>query len=458
MGAELLRSFPWIDVVVRGEAERVLPQLVLDLVHDSSIVPQAGLCYREGETERIIDPAQNDSVSMDEVPIPVYDEYFHRVERSVISRALRKISIPFETARGCWWGAKHHCTFCGLNGSAMKFRSKSPSRAFQELCLLSAKHRRLTFSAVDNIIDMKYFNDFLPLLRDSGIDFELFYETKANLTKDQLRMMRNAGVTHIQPGIESLSNPILSLMRKGVTTLQNIRLLKWCAELGIQASWNVIYGFPREPLSDYERMADTVKSLTHLQPPDLVRLGLERFSPYHQRPEDFGLTACRSLPHYEFIYRLAHVNLEQLAYCFEYAHADHRDPETYVGSLRKAIEEWKAGYLDSSLAYSCGPGFCVISDNRTTVQTCEYRLGDREARIYLACDNGARPNAIWESLTKERQAELTPKQLERFLRELLAARLVYEEDGKFLSLAVRSRQEVLTSPRNTQSARFDLTA
>jgi ribosomal peptide maturation radical SAM protein 1 len=287
------------------------------------------------------------------------------------------------------------------------------------------------------------------------MDFELFYETKANLTKDQLRMMRNSGVTYIQPGIESLSSPILKLMRKGVTALQNIRLLKWCAELGIKASWNVIYGFPQEPVSDYERMADLVKSLTHLQPPDLVHLGVERFSPYHQRPEDFGLTACRPLRQYEFIYRFPHVNLEHLAYCFEYAHADHRDPETYVGSLRKAIDEWKTGHVDSSLTYSCGPGFCVINDNRTTLQACSYRLGETEARIYLACDSGTRPNAIWESLTKEDRAAFTPRQLERFLRELLEARLVYEEDGRFLSLAARSGGEMLISRERTQPVRVN---
>ena len=40
--------------------------------------------------------------------------------------------MVMETARGCWWDAKHHCTFCGLNGEFMGFRSKSPLRALAE--------------------------------------------------------------------------------------------------------------------------------------------------------------------------------------------------------------------------------------------------------------------------------------------------------------------------------------
>jgi hypothetical protein len=54
-------------------------------------------------------------------------------------------------------------------------------------------------------------------------------------------------VHFLPPGIESLGTPILALMRKGITGLQNARLLKWCAESGIHVFWSVIYGFPGEP-------------------------------------------------------------------------------------------------------------------------------------------------------------------------------------------------------------------
>ena len=39
--------------------------------------------------------------------------------------------IPLETSRGCWWGMKHHCIFCGLNGKQMAFQDKSPDRVAQ---------------------------------------------------------------------------------------------------------------------------------------------------------------------------------------------------------------------------------------------------------------------------------------------------------------------------------------
>jgi len=50
-------------------------------------------------------------------------------------------------------------------------------------------------------------------------NLQLFYEVKVNLRYDQLAMLRAGGVRAIQPGIESLSNQVLRLMKKGCTSL-----------------------------------------------------------------------------------------------------------------------------------------------------------------------------------------------------------------------------------------------
>lgn len=92
----------------------------------------------------------------------------------------------------------------------------------------------------DNILDMKYFTTLLPALRDSGLGVSVFCETKANLNKDQVRMLADSGVREGQPGIESLHSSLLRLMRKGCTALQNIQLLKWCQEFGIKPHYNLL--------------------------------------------------------------------------------------------------------------------------------------------------------------------------------------------------------------------------
>ena len=74
--------------------------------------------------------------------------------------------------------------------------------------------------------------DPFPETLERGSRVKLFYETKANLRFEQLATLWKGGVRWIQPGIESFSNPVLRLMKKGTTAFQNIQLLRWCRELG----------------------------------------------------------------------------------------------------------------------------------------------------------------------------------------------------------------------------------
>jgi hypothetical protein len=74
MGAVLHRAFPWVDVVVRGEAERLLPDLVRDLIAGDRIRPAPGLCYRDGDQAVAVPQSGDGGVPMDEMylalPLP----------------------------------------------------------------------------------------------------------------------------------------------------------------------------------------------------------------------------------------------------------------------------------------------------------------------------------------------------------------------------------------------------
>jgi radical SAM superfamily enzyme YgiQ (UPF0313 family) len=173
--------------------------------------------------------------------------------------------LPFETPRVRWWGQKHHCTFCGLNGTTMRFRA-SRRRALSELAMLSRRYRCFNFEAVDNIVDPNYFKSFFPVLASEARDYQFFYET----VQPHPRQAETAGrsrVRSIQPGIESLSTPVLALMRKGVSGAQNVNTLRWASYYGIHVGWNLLYGFPGETTADYAQQL-ALPWLRHLQPPE----------------------------------------------------------------------------------------------------------------------------------------------------------------------------------------------
>jgi ribosomal peptide maturation radical SAM protein 1 len=439
MGSALHECFPWVDVVVRGEGERVLVEVVADVLAARPLRPHAGLCYRLDGRSITIPQASGPQVPLEDVPTPRYDEFFSRLGRSPLRDELwSEIAILFESSRGCWWGAKHHCTFCGLNGSLMAFRSKPAKRVAEEILELARRYKILDFVAVDDIIDLRHISELLPLLKDYGYDLTLFYETKANLRKDQLRAFKRAGVDAIQPGIESLSTPILRMMRKGVTALQNIRLLKWCAEIGVTPAWNLLYGFPGEPPEEYDRMADLIPSLVHLKPPSFMPVQVERFSPYFDRAADFGLELTGPEPQYRFLYPVSPEALTNIAYDFGHRYLDGRDPHTYAARTREAVQRWRSAGCSAlgSLFYRCGPGFIIIEDRRPGIEPADYRFDGVEARIYLGCDGGATPAALIKALGVDGEDSFDEQEIEEYLNELVAARLVYREGNSFLSLAI----------------------
>src|SRR5262249_3134931 len=124
-------------------------------------------------------------LDMDRIPTPSFVEYYQQYNHFLPHGAAgptRDIWLPYESSRGCWWGEKHHCTFCGINGLGMKFREKSPDRVIAELRQLLATHPSNLITMYDNIMPHSYFKTLLPRLQRELGDLYIFYEQKANLS------------------------------------------------------------------------------------------------------------------------------------------------------------------------------------------------------------------------------------------------------------------------------------
>ena len=241
MGRQLLQSFPFLDYVCLGAGDRSFPMFMGQL--GRGVRPRvAGILGRESDS---LAPVAETPlpVNMDDLPYPDYDDFFDQY-RSHPNERFRIQCIPVEGARGCWWGEKRHCVFCGINGLGIKYRCKSARRLYDEINSLVRKYRVSRIWATDNALHVAYFKELIPMLQRARDYDEMFFEVKANLRKEQLKALADAGVTRLQPGIESLSTPVLRLVNKGVTTLQNLQTLKWAKEFGIQLQWNIICGFP----------------------------------------------------------------------------------------------------------------------------------------------------------------------------------------------------------------------
>ena len=385
MGLELVRRFPFVDAAVSGEADRAFPEIVRSVLEGTALPAVPGV--HTPATSAFGCAASTAPVrDLDALPFPDFDEFFQQLRATPGYEQLRP-RVQFETSRGCWWGEVHHCTFCGLNGSNMGFRAKSAGRALAELEYLTSRYPGYSVMVADNILDLGYFRDFLPELSRRRLDVRLFYELKANLKKDQLRVLRQAGVTQIQPGIESFSDSVLALMRKGIRGLQNVQLLKWSKEAGVLPIWNFLWGFPGESPEEYLRMARMLPLLTHLEPPRAaIPIRLDRFSPNFEQSDALGFANVRPFAAYRYIYPFEPAALRNLAYYFEYDYQNPRDVPGYTAELRSAIFDWRAVHERSELFVEDEGGRLSIWDLRPIAARPLTVLDGLARELYLACD------------------------------------------------------------------------
>ena len=438
MGLEFARAVDCVDLVVVGEGDLALPRLLDALAGGEDPGTVAGVAYRRGDTVAAVPPGPP-LRRLDDLPVPDYSEYFERAEQlDLLPRVgQRRVSIPFESARGCWWGAKHHCTFCGLNGATMQFRAKSPRRVLAELAEQARRCRSFLFEAVDNILDMAYLRELFPELIANGSDYELFYEVKANLTREQLKLMALAGVTRIQPGLESLSSPVLALMRKGVRAAQNVNVLRWAQYYNIHVDWNLIWGFPGETAEEYAAQAALVPALVHLRPPaGAGRVWMERFSPLYSDPAAFPVRRRVPERSYGYVYP-PEVDLERVAYFFEYEF-DGALPDAAYDDLRTAVDRWRAAWDAGSppvLRYWSSPGFLQIYDGRHEGAEGTYTFEGPLAAIYLACVDRPRTAA---AVRAKLELNLTTEVVRGVCEEFGRRGLMFLDGDLALSLALPS--------------------
>ncbi len=436
MGRAWLAAISAIDYAISGEADRAFAQFLIACADGTDPLAIPGVIGRRAGAV-VVGPPAIPFEELDALPVPDYGEYFERARTLGIAdaAALRDVHLPFESSRGCWWGERATCRFCGLNGATMRFRAKSPARVRDELTTLARRHRHFSFNAADNILDLERLRPLLTQLAADGADYALFYEVKADLARADVRLLHQAGVRTLQPGIESLSTRLLRLMQKGTRASTNVNLLRWARYYGIACHWNVLFGFPGEAREDYDVQARLARQLVHLDPPGgYMRIGLERFSPYFEQADRFPVRdgPARPEPGYAQTYP-PHVDLAQAAYHFagelEGSLVD-AEYDGLVGALR-AWHDRARLTPPPTLYFRWSPGVLHVEDCRSSLTRVLHTYDDPAAGVYAACSDA--PMTV-PGLA--RQLALSQDALAPILGRFCASGLMLRDGGLYLALAL----------------------
>lgn len=435
MGQTLAKMVDNIDLVFSGPALISFPEVLEKyILGDLASIPNIDgviACQRSRKFSAPSRPCgiYGRELNVDRL-IPIdYDDFMSSVE--TFADEPLEISLTFETSRGCWWGQRAHCTFCGLNGATMAYRAMGSDNARTLIGDLVARYypKVKLFDCVDNIMAREYVPELFSDLRMAS-DVSLFYETKGDLRDDEVKVLAAAGVNRIQPGIESLLTSTLKLMRKGTTAFQNIRLLKSCLAYGVTPAWNILVGFPGETEDTFDVYRRVLPDLVHLFPPmGVFPVRYDRFSPYHSNPGEYDLN-LKPADYYQYCYPYSADVIENIAYYFQNTNVEASYYIPMFDGLAPVVGlvgEWQAHWLKAD-------------DSRPRLDLLRGDSGDvvldtrRGAPIRTGIS--ARMAELLRELSEPRDLSWVEGHYPGLLPELRNAKLVFEERGRVLSLVM----------------------
>ncbi len=262
---ETLKSIPF-DFVLVGEAEDSIVELSDAIANGNDTSGIRNLVYFKNN-ELVENPRRPVPSDLDALPFPARDVVDYD---SYLSEGMSEYGMI--TTRGC----PFKCLYCKPSTDFIfggNIRYRSAENVMEEIIQLAEIRsvRKLPVFFKDDTITMhpaEWFETLNHLLR--GEDIELCWHCNSRVdtvTREKIRVMAESGCSCISFGVESGSQKILDFYRKGTTPQQAEEAFRWCHEFGVEATANLMIGFPMENEEDLRMTYDHLK---RLKPDDII--------------------------------------------------------------------------------------------------------------------------------------------------------------------------------------------
>jgi radical SAM superfamily enzyme YgiQ (UPF0313 family) len=247
------------DVIVQGEGELVLEELLACDVNPSALPSVAGIIFRGPDGHLVRTGGARLIPDLDAQPWPDRDQ----VNMSLYLQTWREHhghgSISLITARGC----PYHCNWCSHSVYGKSHRRRSPHAAATEVEYLLDRYQPETLWIADDVftIHHDWILQYAAELRARRIRIPFECITRADRINERIAAtLAELGCTRVWIGSESGSQRILNAMERGVTVEQVCKAVTLCRQNGIQIGMFLMWGYEGEDLSDIEATIDHVKA------------------------------------------------------------------------------------------------------------------------------------------------------------------------------------------------------
>jgi len=245
---------PYIDIVVRGQGEETLLELVQHLEAHAPIDLIPGIGFkRNGKlvftTERPLRPIV-------ELPPKAY----HLADFDAYERSCGRRWAMYISSLACPFNCSY-CTNAGVYGR--KWNALPPEQFVEETVDLTRRYGLEMVWVVDDnfLVDLDRARAIGDGLVRAGADFKWSIQATTNLTArlsaEDLRLLRRGGLHQICQGVDSGSEKILKLMNKTFQDFESIyESAARCLEAGIRPSFNIIFAYPGEGTKERRETID----------------------------------------------------------------------------------------------------------------------------------------------------------------------------------------------------------
>lgn len=265
LDVESLKRYREIDVVVRGEGEQTLVELVKAKEKKFPLSKIKGISYRKGK-KIVRNPDRPMIKSLDDLPFPGYHFVGEDIKKYHFSQMMGRGAgyALIEGSRGC----PHRCTFCSQwcfwRGT---WRKKSPKRIAEEMELLYRDHGiKFLWLTDDNLGLDKRTSDLCEEIIARGLGDKIAWFMMVRVddvikAKDMLPKLRQAGLRWVLVGIESHSPETLGSFNKGINPEDAKKAFKFLKENGIFSQATIIIGERKdttESIVDLRKYVDDI--------------------------------------------------------------------------------------------------------------------------------------------------------------------------------------------------------
>lgn len=425
----LLMNMDVVDFVGTGECEVTVASL-LEHLNDGK-KPLHNLVFRDSGG-KVTRSKSKPNLSINALPFPRYDFADFPIEPS-------DVIVPIELGRGCPWGK---CTFCPDESYHVRCQSKSAKKVKAEMAYYQETSNDLkNFIILDSdaLKERKLVLELSEYLKGRNLSFHFAEFRAERMDRKVLESLLSFGywASHFQVGIETFSDRVLRLMKKGVTVLKNVEVLKMVAELGVPLQFNLFTCYPNMTTDDLMENLRVMDRIAHL-------LVYENILIY---PGEFYLPAdCPvflDIGHYrlqrsdESVFSDIFEDFPMPSYSnYPYPYQFDNDEEQFniATRIREKVEDIKRRSPSENFMHymraSNGLQIVVSQNGHRT----SHRLSSREADIYLsAIEKSQQISKVSEKLG------ISSANIRSILDDFESKGLIlYSSDRKsFLSLATR---------------------